>query len=494
VTFDDGSATNDLDALVKGANSFSLGAATNFQIRVSKTNAAGFVHPNGLSSTFNSLTSPRGTILQTSSDSNPLLNFSLPRGLTVNRDPRSPYFGRIYVANSSAGTSTSNGVTRVLGDGIYVLNADQTDALGMGDTPLDGGLASEFAAGGTASPYRLSIGQDNNLYISDWSDANGTLFVTDPNVSAGSGTNVLPGLKGATVPVGLDRVHGSINQTVVEGSLAQGNLTVYTIDEDLQDDRNTATLTQINSLWRFDIGGSLPPAYDPGNPYPLTMPTLLFTPSGRAGINFAAQTMDMERGANGYFYITDDRQNNGSTSGLIVRDSGGGAVWNSSSTTLSVTTSNTLDYCFDAYGVSVSADQKYVVSLRRDARCILIPLTNNVPDISGRLILLTYPALVTARAVRFDAAGNLYVTASGHQLLRIFSPGGTTLAVTGGDANGTNGTFRLVTAPVFRINPTSKFVDWGGSFTLVSYVEGMGDVSYQWQRNGTNIDGATSYI
>jgi hypothetical protein len=493
VTFDGGTGTNELGALTKGSHSFSLGAATNFQIRVSKASANGFVHKGTANSTFNTLVSPRGVLLQISSDADPLLSFSLPRGLTVNRNPRSPYFGRIYVANSSAGTVTSNATARVLGDGIYVLNADQSDALGMGDTPLDGGLAGEFAAGGTASPYRLTIGQDDNLYISDWSDANGTLFVTDPNVGAGSGANVLPGLKGAAVPVGLDRVHGSINQSVVEGSLAEGNLTVYTIDEDLQDDRTTATLTQLNSLWRYDIGSALPPVYS-GDPSSITMPTRLFTPGGRAGINFVAQTMDMERGPSGHFYITDNRQNNGSTSGLIVRDPTGGAVWNSSSTTLAMTGLNTSDYCFEAYGVSVSADQKYVVSLRRNSQCFVIPLTNNVPDLYGRLVVLTFPsaATTTGRAVRFDAAGNLYVVSTHLQMLRIFSPGGTTLAVTGDDATGTNGTFRLVTAPVFRVQPNSQYVDVGNSFTLVSYVEGMGEVSYQWQFNGTDIDGETS--
>lgn len=497
VTLNDGAITNDLGALSQGAHSFNLDGASNFQIRVSKASANGFVRPSGANSTFNTLVTPRGTVRQTSSDANPLLSFNLPRGLTVNRNPKSPYFGRIYVANSTAGTVTSNATARVVGDGIYVLNADQSDALGTGDAAQDGGLAGEFSAGGAASPYRLTIGEDDNLYISDWSDPNGTLFVTDPNLSAGSGTNVLPGLKGANVPVGTDRVHGSIHQAHVEGSLADQNLTVYTLDEDLQENRTTSSLTQLNSLWRYDIGGTLPEPYN-GDPGSITMPTRLFTPNEalREGINYAAPVTSLERSASGYFYIIVNRQNNGGNSGLIVRDPSGGAVWNSSAATRDATGLTTSDYCFDAYDVSITIDQKYVVSLRRNSQAFVIPLTNNVPDLARRLVLLSFPTstATTGRAVRFDAAGNLYIVSTHLQMLRVFSPGGTTLAVTGNNAEGTDGTFRLVTAPVFRMHPENKFVDIGHTLSLVSYVEGMGEVSYQWQLNGTNIDGATSMI
>ena len=496
VWLNNATATNDLGALLKGSNSFSLAGATNFQIRVSHTSAAGFVHKTTGTTTLNSLNSPRGTILQTSSDANPLLSFNLPRGMTVNRNPKSPYFGRVYVGNSAAGTVT-NATGRVLGDGVYVLNPDLTDALGQGDAPLDGGLAAEFAAGGTTDPYRMTIGvDDDNLYISDWSDENGSVFVTDPNLTPGSGANVLPGLKGFSTPVGLDRVHGSINQSFVEGSLAAGNLTVYTIDEDLQTDRAQTSLTQVNSLWRFDLGASLPPIYN-GDPASLTMPTKLWSPveAQRTGIQYSAGVVgDLDRGRSGHFYVSVDRQNNGGNSGLIVLDPNGSVLWNSSSTTKTLTTSNTLDYCFDTYGLSTSIDQSYVVTLRRDSRCILIPMTNNVPYMPARVVLLTFPSGITARAVRFDAAGNLYMVTTGGQLMRVFSPGGTTLAVTGGDTTGTNGTFRLVSAPVFRQSPATQFVDQGATMELVSFVEGMGEISYQWQHNGTNIDGATNCV
>jgi hypothetical protein len=47
---------------------------------------------------------------------------------------------------------------------------------------------------------------------------------------------------------------------------------------------------------------------------------------------------------------------------------------------------------------------------------------------------------------------------------------------------------------VFRQNPATQFVDVGRTFELVSFVEGMGEVAYQWQLYGTNIPGATSCV
>lgn len=490
VTFNNGTSSNNLGALLKGPNSFNLDTATNFQIYVSKTSAPGFVRTNGANINVAGTTNAAGAVIpnslgfsnQISSDANTLMYFWAGRGITVSRDPKSPYFGRIYVANATVGTTSSNGIARTLGDGIYVLNPDQTDALGQGDTPLNGGL--DFATGGASSPYRLTIGQDNNLYISDWSDSVGSLYVTDPNVTVGQ--NVLGGDVGGLVPVGTTRVHGSISAAIVEGSLANNNLKAWVVDEDLQTNRDQTTTNMANTLWQHDIGGSIPGA--------LVMPTLRFTPSGQAGINSVSQIVDLDRGLSGHFYYTDFRSGGTDTSGLIVRTSTGGAAWNSRQTSTNLIGGGTVDILKTSYATAVSPDQKYVAVMRQDSRTWIIPLTNNLPDLARRIWIHTFPSITSGRGVRFDAAGNLYALSSGAEELKIYSPGGTTLTITGGDASGTNGTFKLITAPVFRVQPTNQTMNAGATLATVSYVEGMGSASYQWQLNGTNITGATSAV
>ena len=151
-----GGGTNDLGALATGRHSFSLGSATNYQIVVARSSGAGWM---------------LGVTNQISSDTNILMRFVNQRGVVVNRDPASPYFGRVYVSVSALGTNTASG--RVLGEGVYVLNPDFTDALGQGNTALTGGLP--FSSASAESPHRLSLGPDGNLYICDWSDQTGTL-------------------------------------------------------------------------------------------------------------------------------------------------------------------------------------------------------------------------------------------------------------------------------------------------------------------------------
>lgn len=487
VTLDNGTLTNDLGALIKGSHSFPLNTATNFQILVSKASAPGFVSTNGSTTATSQIKDSTGASVphslgfaQVMSETNMLTSFYSPRGVTVNRNPKSPHFGRIYVANALAGTTASNGVARLTGDGIYVLNADQSDALlNVGDAALTGGL--DFSSGSASSPWKITIGQDNNLYICDWTDTLGSLYVTDPDVATGQ--NVLGGPVGSPFPVTSSRIHGSVHAAVVEGSLEANNLKAWILDEDLQDNRDTTSATQRNSLWQHDIGGSLPG--------PEVMPTRRFTPSGQAGIASAAPVWDMDRGASGHFYLVCNRQAT-DTSGLIVRSSTGGAVWNSRQSSTNMT-GGTNDFMFDTYAVAVSPDQKYVAVLRRDARTWILPLTNNVPDLARRIWVSTFPTGI-GRALRFDAAGNLYLVSNSAELLKVLSPGGTTLAITGGDTSGTNGTFKLVSAPVFRVQPTNQTLTAGATLATVSYVEGLGTASYQWQLNGTNISGATSAV
>lgn len=109
---------------------------------------------------------------------NPLNSFYSPRGVDVNRDPGSKYFGRIYVGES-AGGSPAAGVIRgaPTQDGVYMLNADGTDADGQGNTARAGGVTW----GTASSPFRLTVGPENKVYLTDWSDSHSGLWVGDPD-------------------------------------------------------------------------------------------------------------------------------------------------------------------------------------------------------------------------------------------------------------------------------------------------------------------------
>jgi hypothetical protein len=106
-----------------------------------------------------------------------------PRSIAVNRNPNSPFYGRIYVANSASGFSPESEP----GDrfGILMFNADAT-------RPGDSG----FSAGGwflneaTSLPWKIEVADDDQVYINDWYDS-GVVIRFDPNVSPDSRVPVL---------------------------------------------------------------------------------------------------------------------------------------------------------------------------------------------------------------------------------------------------------------------------------------------------------------
>jgi hypothetical protein len=422
LVWNNGQNSVDLGALPAGLHVNNAGVVGVFQVVVRKVSPTGFTIPVGPN---------RGGTNVISTDGN-LLRFLQPRGVAVNTDPASPNFGRVYVANGAAGaiTNTAFAGTRTLGDGIYMLNPDMSDALGLGDTARTAGL--DFTTGGAVVPYRLSIGTDGNLYVADWSDSTGSLYVTDPNVSDGTGANVLGGQIGGPFPVTTNRVHGSIAAAVVEGSLAAGNLAAYVIDEDLQPDPASGTANARNSLWRHDIGGALPG--------PQTLPTRISTIT--PWINFASQTMDLSRGPNGYFYVNNYRSVGTDRGGLYVLDSAGALLWDSLSTSRTLANDATAPDLLRATGggaVSPRGDYVAVINIETNGITV-VPLVDGIPDLARRLV---FDGMQTGspqgRDLAFDIAGNLYAVSQGAQLMRVFSPGGTTTATTGSD-----GTFSVV--------------------------------------------------
>jgi hypothetical protein len=149
--------------------------------------------------------------------------------------------------------STNDLVTK--GDGIYIFNSDLTPVF---PTNRTGGYDFELPElGGTdpVTPWRLTVGLDDTVYICDWSDRQGNLIATDPDVSTHwyvlkpLETNSVTGAIGVR-PVGSNNNHGSVQAVAVRGSTNTGNLVVYTVDEDYSQDP-AATMDQMNSVWEL---------------------------------------------------------------------------------------------------------------------------------------------------------------------------------------------------------------------------------------------------
>jgi hypothetical protein len=99
-----------------------------------------------------------------------------PMGIAVDRNPNSPYYGRVFVSNSFPGPGSS------LGDlvGIQKLNADGSYADEGGFS--DGGVAWH---GLYVSPWKMRVSDDDYLYIEDHY-TRGDIYRFDGTISSNS--------------------------------------------------------------------------------------------------------------------------------------------------------------------------------------------------------------------------------------------------------------------------------------------------------------------
>jgi len=121
------------------------------------------------------------------------------KGIEVNKDPESPYFGRIYVANGAPGTSGNAGAF-YNGDGIYMYTPDQ-DTINFSDASVDWSSSSN-------SPFKTTIGEDGSVYVCDY--GHDWLWQFDPEISAASAKLILDDDNRVTDQwIAANWVHGS---------------------------------------------------------------------------------------------------------------------------------------------------------------------------------------------------------------------------------------------------------------------------------------------
>ena len=457
VFFDNNTVTNDWGTNVTaGLQSFALGAHTNFSISVFKLGPG---VPTAIS--------PQpGTGVGQS----PLVDFVAPRGVNVNCNPQRKNFGRIYVANAAASSDT----VRSVGKGVYVLNADCSDALGYGNTAkpsLPSGTA--WGTSPNYSPYKLFVGPDDTVYVGDGSFYSSSyvcgepVWMVDPDLTTATALFGYIGTAGGATVANVNS-GPCITTPCVTGSLAAGDLTLTCgMWNYIAPDAGGL----YNGIYRYTIGGGPigPGTNNPWTQLPITLPN--FKQNGTVdGVAF-----DVYVAPNGYIFY---EQNRGASSGgtnsanntLFIYDSTGTNLLWLSSVQGAV---GGQDPFVGSYGVTVSPDGQYLamsdnLAVTPVGSFRLCKLTNGLPDIST---LTTNAALVGAssRGIAFDAADNVYVTggginyAGGSNVLQVLSLGLTTTAITSNDRTGTNGSFALSIPPTtVSVTATAKQASQAG--------------------------------
>jgi hypothetical protein len=412
-----------------GSQSFTLpSASTPYQIVVSKSSSAGWL---------------QGAALQIGSDT-ATTSFNAPRGVAVNQNP-GQYFGRVYVTNDAGGVVNSPpGQPRTTtGAGVYVLHADQTDALAQGNAALDAGLTTPFA--NANSPWHLSVGPDNNVYIGDIASAGGNIYRTGPNVTGG--TNLLFGTPGNSATNAATDNHGRIYSRPVVSIDGTGKVSILATDGDLNSDGKG-----FNAIRRYDLGVN-PTAPTAAVPQTfISNPTAAPNANGISTVQGVTTSIDVGP-TDGRIYYVEDRSAGGQPGLFVVKPSDGSIMYDSLTDTQRLTPGATADMAIALRAVKVSPDNKYVAAITEGNAIDIIPLDATIGGVSGlpdlaamKTITNAFPDSVTlGRDIDFDAAGNIYAVSSGDQLMRVISPGGDTSFTTAFD--GANLSFSPTAVP-----------------------------------------------
>ena len=462
VTFED-SSTLDMGVLPLGTTNFNIGSHTSFRISCFKQG--------------------NGTPFLISSDANTNSIWDTPRGVAVNKNPKvGANFGQLCVGHANSGGSSGQGW------GLYLLNADQTYALGPVATPFWNASAGNSGVGN--GPYRIRANDDGTFLVSDFSTARASLLQFSPDLS---GSNLVLAIIGQTAAA-ASGIHGDLfGCGIMKGSLAQGNLVLYTFDSGMGTPADTNCIKgpltspgSFNCVFRYNIGaGPLPWNKRPDYAYTY----------GLDGI--AELRTEGEVGPDGKVYCAFGRANasnpnlqilapvpttNGITGDPVNGDAQvagrsptnwlytGGASYNGQPFNTPPNGGAAGDpwaglngsgvaggtYC----GVRISPDGKYLASVDINNGATIATLTNGIPNEGTIFGIANASSTGNSRGMDWDPADNLWITSSGQGLLRCYSLGLTTTCVTSNDWTGTNGTFQLqvpaLNASMAVINPTAS--------------------------------------
>ncbi|HEY1787311.1 MAG TPA: Calx-beta domain-containing protein [Verrucomicrobiae bacterium] len=462
VTYEDGSTNVNFDGQTTGLNlpsgqySFSLGSHTTYSVAVTKFGSGS---PGLMSNVI------QATNTSVFSGNNVLQGFGDPRGLAVNVNPLSPYFGRIYISRGGASAGQEL---------FYDLNPDGSwsTAGALGSTA---GVTTWVAGSPYSSPDKISLAANDDLVVGDYSQNNAGVWLVDPNLVTnelllgpiGDANGIVAGVHGAEVgpPVLLGNITNGATLLTIDGDLNVNRLEVY----------SNITLAALSS----GTGWQTPPNLT-GPQVAVDLPE---NPNGPGYYFFPS----LDVGTNGYLYSGEYRSGVGSGDYAFVQVYDAtftNQLWNSRYN------SGSSDYFFtkatggsaqsSPTSVSVSPDGKYLATVAMDNHLTICLLTNGVPNVAtiSTIAPVRFGSSTSdgADEVVWDAADNLYVLSASDYGVTAWTLGQSATWTTFGNANGATGLASVSLTPtisVYATNPPviSQINSYGnptnGTFTII---------------------------
>jgi len=358
-----------------GVLSFDMTGYTTFQIKVTGFQAGGWTQyvPDGIDR-----------------------SFYLPVGVSINKIPSSPNFGKVYISEGQGGTTATFGRTTT--SGIYMLRAD-----GVAAGWANGG--KNWATAGNSSPFKSTIGPDGHLYVASFSED--LVYEFSEDMTA---VTQLIDASNKTTGQWVESIH-------VEGTQAGGDRVIYTVDSNYY-----GGAPGRKGLIRYSLGGNAQAT--PGD-----TGTQVVGPT-----YFGFYPRDVARDSSGNWYMNQFRSDPTQAPAISKFDGSlplpiNTALWE----TLKQAPYN------GAYGIDINEAAGLVAYINYYDGWV------RLFDMATGAYVDGFDAGRRGRELAFDAAGNLVTVDSLDEIARFWSPGGYTEAITAWD--GTQWTFSVIPEP-----------------------------------------------
>lgn len=341
------------------------------------------------------------------SNDDPVFQFYAARGVAVDKSESSPYFGRIYVAESLGGGITEGAPAnpRTTTTGIYVLSSDFTDITGQGNNAWTGNI--EWGANNGAANYQCSVSKpavapDGDVFVTSSAFSSAGVYIMNPAEPSADFKPVFEGRRNkdtGALKNGTQTVTNPVMACIVLGTGADERLYTY--------DRDNSLGTAYSNINQYNIG---------------QLETLPWTTAPSAVV-----FNDLENGSH---------MQNGS--GQLAYDQRGGFFmsqyrYNSSVAVPALihTTNGVLDYNIGTKvdpahqgGMAVSADGSLLALGTKLGLVQIFDVTYdaaNVPTLTEKYTIDWGNGKGNTIGMDFDAAGNLYIVSNSNERLMIYA-------------------------------------------------------------------------
>jgi hypothetical protein len=372
--------------------------------------------------------------------------YGTPRGIDVNKNPSSPYFGNVYCAAASTADPTK---------ALFRLNSDLS-----GISTNGGGVAWNNSA---SSPYRLAVNDDDYLTVGSFSSAISAVWRIDPTLS---NNQLLLGPIGQTAGYAAMSQGDQFSRPLLIGNLQTGGTaTLFTVDAGSIPNVNASQLNSVLVYSNITLA-TLPRETEPDLLGPEVCLNLVLN-NNYPGITVGPANQTPTR----YIYCS-NRRDGPSNAGVptvqiyaltnLLANTAGGGASGAVGPGVNFTDPTTVGCVWDSYynsGVNdyfnqngtgpadsaVSPDGKYFATIGYGNNEIrVVSLTNGIPDVSTLYVIANTVSTTSAgRGLCWDAADNVYLSSSGGATFQEWTLGFTATAVTTGNASGPTG-FSLV--------------------------------------------------